>query len=216
MSSFDVSALEKLQAKWKGMRTREGEYARAKAGATILCPYLASPPSVVDAVLKLAQVKLSENSFSLFYDLGCGEGNVLVGVAKALEKIDVQSCHFVGIDIDSTLCATARRRVLEAGLQEKVEIRQQDLATITSFTSYTGKDHTVDKVILPSVIFVFLVPSCLEILSKVLFKDLPQGTYLILYKFPLPSSDGWHPVATVTVDDAVKKGAKSEVFLYIV
>ena len=66
----------------------------------------------------------------------------------------------------------------------------------------------------PRVLFIFLVPSCLTVLSIGLLRSLPTGTLLLLYKFPLPEADGWVPVEQRTVDDAVKPGAKALVFLY--
>ena len=269
LMNFDTNALTKLQATWKGKRTREGEYARAKAGATILCPYLASPQSVIEAVSNILHEKLVNSGPVLFFDLGCGEGNVLIGVAKEVgtaSSIDAtqpkkyaQACHFIGIDIDGTLCATARRRAVEAGVEDIVEIRQQDLASITT-AEFTVTTATTESCVtsaaaslthqqqqegamvaesakvkddasspgtatylpvpeIPSapdlVVFVFLVPSCLEVLSKSLFSAFPAGTYLILYKFPLLENDGWQPVKTMVVDDALKKEELAKVFLYV-
>ena len=73
--------ISKLQALFRGKVAREGEYKRAKAGADILCPFLASPPSVVAAILQLSNGQLGKDS--LFYDLGCGDGQILTGVAAA-------------------------------------------------------------------------------------------------------------------------------------
>ena len=247
---FDGGALIKLQAKWKGRRTREGEYARAKAGAAIICPHLASPPSVIEAVLDLAKDELGPSS--LFYDLGCGDGTVVLGIAKAT------SCDCVGIDIDPTLCATARRRAAEAGggVAERVLVRQLDLASLTTLAGAPCPPTTTDSHALcspytasasasasgngngsgnrapapatvtaaavsgseatrvPRVIFIFLVPSCLAVLSVGLLRTLARGTMLLLYKFPLPVADGWVPTEKRTVDDAVKPGTQAQVFLY--
>ncbi len=61
-----------------------------------------------------------------------------------------------------------------------------------------------------------LVPSCLMVLSKSIFRRLKTGTFLMLYKFPLPTEDGWTPITEMIVDDAIKAGAQASVFLYIV
>jgi SAM-dependent methyltransferase len=194
--SMDSLGISKLQALFRGKTTRKGEYKRAKEGATVLCPFLASPPSVLDAVLKLTDKKL--NSDSSFYDLGCGDGQILIGVAK------MTNARCVGIDISEILCATARRRAREAGVEDRVNVRVGDLAEL----SLDDEE--------PTALFAFLVPSCLMVLSKSIFRRLKTGTFLILYKFPLPTEDGWTPITEMIVDDAVKAGAQASVFLYIV
>ena len=177
--------ISKLQALMRGKKTSEGEYSRAKAGATILCPHYASPPSVIEAILSLVGNKL-DDADSLFYDLGCGDGTVLIGVASALHNT---TC--IGIDVDATLCATARRKrsEVETNISDRITIRQEDLAQF-SFSSNDEGD-CIKNGASPSVVFAFLVPSCLKILSGTILKDLEKGTILLSYKFPLPEVDGW-------------------------
>ena len=52
--------------------------------------FVATPPEVVDEMLKLADVKKSD----LLYDLGCGDGIIVVTAAKKI------GCKAVGYDID--------------------------------------------------------------------------------------------------------------------
>jgi SAM-dependent methyltransferase len=213
MSSFDNDSLSKLQALFRGRKTRDGAYKRAKEGGTILCPFLASPPSVLEATLSLTSVRWQTGSAlegsalnpsldrglgpeSVFFDLGCGDGTMLIGIALAT------GAKCIGVEIDNTLCRTARRRAAEAGVGDIVDVQECDLAAFT-FGSTT-----------PTVVFAFLVPSCLTVLSRVLFRSLAPGTLLILYKFPLPADDGWVALKEVEVEDAVKAGAKTTVFLY--
>ena len=211
MPGFDSDALSKLQAVLRGRRTRNGAYKRAKEGATILCPFLASPPSVLQAVLSLTNATTSTdthtdlnklNSSSVFYDLGCGDGTVLIGIAKAT------GAKCIGVEIDETLCLTAQRKAAEAGVGDHVEVRQGDLATFSLRDEATASQ--------PIVIFAFLVPSCLDVLSQSIFKHLASGTVLLLYKFPLHVKHGWVIQREVVVADAVKMGAEAIVFMYIV
>jgi len=194
-----AKGISKFQALFRGKVTREGEYKRAKMGADILCPFLSSPPSVITAILQHANGKLGK--YSILYDLGCGDGQVLIGVAAAT------GAKCIGVDISDFLCATARRKSLEASVGSLVEVWRCDLST---FSFNFDRDGT------PTAVFAFLVPSCLQVLSKGLFKTLPKGTLLFLYKFPLPLQDGWTPFAEATVDDAVKQGSLATLFCYLV
>ena len=52
--------------------------------------YVPTPPKVVKEMLRLAEVKKSD----LVYDLGCGDGRIVVMAAKQY------GCHAMGFDID--------------------------------------------------------------------------------------------------------------------
>ena len=52
-------------------------------------------------------------------DIGCGSGGITVSLAK-----DYGAKSVVGIDVEATVCDTARRRVIEADLNEHIDIRQ--------------------------------------------------------------------------------------------
>ncbi|HXJ44144.1 MAG TPA: hypothetical protein VNH18_32960, partial [Bryobacteraceae bacterium] len=53
-------------------------------------PYVTSPPQIVDAMLRLAQVKSNDT----VYDLGCGDGRIVISAA---EKYGARG---VGIDLN--------------------------------------------------------------------------------------------------------------------
>jgi triacylglycerol lipase len=80
-------------------------------------PYVPTPPEVVDAMLKLADVKTGD----VVYDLGCGDGRVVVTAAK--EK----GARGVGIDIDQERINEATENAEKAGVADRVEFRRQDL-----------------------------------------------------------------------------------------
>jgi len=104
------------------------------------------------------------------------------------------------VEIDELLCQTAVRRAREAGVSHLVEVRAGDVAE-ASFRD-------------ASVVVVFLVPSCLAALSPLLKEQCAPGTRVVAYKFPLPSTGGWTPLATAVTDDVVKKGAETNLYLY--
>jgi SAM-dependent methyltransferase len=101
-----------------------------------LAPFDPTPNEVVDRMMLLARLKNSD----VVYDLGCGDGRVVVAAAK---KYGV---HAVGFEIDPGLAKLARENVRRAGLEKLVEIRQQDFLTadlspasvVTLYLSFDG------------------------------------------------------------------------------
>ena len=79
--------------------------------------WVPTPPAVVDAMLKLADVKPGDT----VYDLGCGDGVI---VATAAQKYGARA---VGIDIDPQRVKEATERAQKMGVSDKVQIRQGDL-----------------------------------------------------------------------------------------
>src|SRR6185295_320749 len=63
-----------------------------------LSPYVASPPRVVDRMLDMASIRPGET----LYDLGCGDGRVLIA---AVEKYKAKA---VGVEIDPKVADRAR------------------------------------------------------------------------------------------------------------
>src|SRR3546814_3843800 len=68
-------------------------------------------------MLKLAEVKKGD----VLYDLGSGDSRIPITAAKTY------GIRAVGIDIDPERIAEARANVKEAGVTDKVTIRQADL-----------------------------------------------------------------------------------------
>jgi SAM-dependent methyltransferase len=80
-------------------------------------PYVATPPAVVDEMLRLAQVKPHD----IVYDLGSGDGRVVITAAK---KFGAQA---VGVEIDPRMVALSRAHASRAGVASRVRILQQDM-----------------------------------------------------------------------------------------
>ena len=84
-----------------------------------LAPFDPTPQEVVERMLALARVKTGD----VLYDLGAGDGRVVITAAK---KYGVKA---VGFEIDPGLVKLARENTRKQGLQSLVEIRQQDFLT---------------------------------------------------------------------------------------
>src|SRR5206468_4662029 len=80
--------------------------------------YVPTRQSVVDAMLKVANVKAGD----VVYDLGCGDGRIVVTAAKL-------GARGIGIDIDPQRVKEANENVTRNGVADRVKILNQDLFT---------------------------------------------------------------------------------------
>ena len=93
------------------------------AGAVAKAPdviYLPTPQAVVDKMLELAEVKPGD----VVYDLGCGDGRIVVTAAK---KYGVKA---VGFDIDPQRVKEARENARASGVEHLVRIEEADIFTL--------------------------------------------------------------------------------------
>ena len=136
--------------------------------------WVPTPPAVVDAMLKLADVKPTD----VVYDLGCGDGVI---VATAAQKYGARA---VGIDIDPVRVKEATERAQKMGVSDKVEIRQGDLFEAEI------KDATV--------VTLYLLQSLNMKLMPKLKKELKPGTRVVSQSFSM--GEEWPPEKTIDVD----------------
>ena len=79
--------------------------------------FVPSPPGVVAKMLDMAGVGKAD----VVYDLGCGDGRVVVAAAKKY------GARGVGIELDATLVRQAREEAHKQGVQGLVTIKEGDL-----------------------------------------------------------------------------------------
>lgn len=135
-------------------------------------PYVPTTQEVVDAMLSLA--KVSKND--VVYDLGCGDGRIVVTAAKKYGATGV------GIDIDPQRIKEANENARKSQVTDKVRFIQQDL-----FESDFSKASVVTLYLLPSV--------NLKLRPKLM--QLKPGTRIVSHAFDMGD---WKPEKTVNVD----------------
>ena len=106
-----VASIAVLTAmRWHSVQAQEGK----------IVPYVPTPQEVVDRMLELAQVKKGD----VVYDLGSGDGRIVVTAAK---KYGVKA---IGFEIDPQRIKESHENIKKAGVENLVEIRQQDIRTV--------------------------------------------------------------------------------------
>jgi len=137
-------------------------------------PYVPTPKKVVNRMLEMAEVDSSD----LVYDLGSGDGRIVIQAAKRY------GARGVGIEIDPDLVRKARQNAKEAGVSDLVEFRQADLFE-TDFSKAT-------------VVTMYLLPSVNKKLRPQLFEQLKPGTPIVSHDFDMGA---WEPEQTVDLDN---------------
>src|SRR3546814_486379 len=80
-------------------------------------PYVPTRPAVVDAMLKIADVKQGD----VVYDLGCGDGRIVIAAAQKYGATGK------GFDIDPQRISEANENAKNAGVSDKVSFTNADL-----------------------------------------------------------------------------------------
>jgi SAM-dependent methyltransferase len=130
---------------------------------------------VVMAMLKLAGVGKDD----VVYDLGCGDGKIVVAAAKQF------GARGVGIDIDPQRVKEANAAVKAAGVIDRVRIIEGNIFD----PSIPIKDATV--------VTLYLLPSLNEKLRPRLQSELRPGTRVVSNSFNMGAA--WPPEKTQVV-----------------
>lgn len=139
-----------------------------------LAPFDPTPQEVVERMLALANVK----SGDVLYDLGAGDGRVVITAAK---KYGIRA---VGVEIDPGLAKLARENARQQGVEQLVEIRQQDFLT----ADLSGA----------SVVTLYLSYDGNLALRPQLIKQLKPGARVVSYTFDMGE---WQPKISETYRD---------------
>ncbi len=122
--------------------------------------FVATPQELVDKMLKMVKVKKTD----LLYDLGCGDGRIVVTAAKKY------GCKAVGFDVDPLRIKESRQRVKESKVGHLVKIEQKDI-----FKLDLSKANVITLYLLPSL-NVKLIPQ---------LEKLKPGSRIVSHDFDM-------------------------------
>ena len=124
-------------------------------------PWWRTNKKTARAICELAEITMSD----LVYDLGCGDGTLIITAAKEY------NASAVGIEIDPLRYWIAKTRVWFNNLFDRVEVIQEYF-----FKTDLSK---------ATVIVVYLVPKALNLLLPKFKKELKKGTRIVSYRYEL-------------------------------
>jgi SAM-dependent methyltransferase len=152
--------------------------------------FVPTPNAVVDKMLEMAEIKPGD----VVYDLGCGDGRIVVAAAK---KYGVKA---VGFDINPQRVQESLENVKTNHVEKLVTIKEADI-----FTLDLSEANVVTLYLLPDL-NVKLMPQ----LAK-----LKPGSRIVSHDFDMR---GAKPVdvQTVTVKDDVSQGSEHTVYKWVV
>jgi hypothetical protein len=149
-------------------------------------PYVPTPDAVVARMLEVAKVGPND----LLYDLGSGDGRIVVTAAKKY------GTRGVGYDLNPKRIEESNENARKAGVTDRVRFVKQDLfeADLSGAT----------------VVTLYLLPNVNLKLRPKLLKDLAPGTRVVSHNYGMGD---WEPVS---VDEIDVGGAKHFVYYWVV
>mmetsp|Transcript_30361 Transcript_30361/g.29007 ORF Transcript_30361/g.29007 Transcript_30361/m.29007 type:complete len:178 (-) Transcript_30361:298-831(-) len=146
-----------------------------------LAPFNPINVSALTIAFEMLQIeKLSEGS--ILYDLGCGDGRVLVEACKMNGLL-----RAIGVEYDLSLYIRAAENIRKNGFDSRAIVIHDNVLNI-SF-----KDA--------SAIFVYLVPEGIKAILEVLLEALGKNVLIVTYVFSIPNIK---PVKTILYKESTK------------
>ncbi|MDH4196144.1 MAG: class I SAM-dependent methyltransferase [Candidatus Aminicenantes bacterium] len=152
-----------------------------------LAPFVATPMDVATRMFELAKLTKAD----VVYDLGCGDGRLVVVAAVAY------GARGVGVDIDPLRIEEARIQAKKAGVEALVEFRVED-AMKTDLREAT-------------VLALYLLPESNKLLRPKLERELRPGATVVCHDYPIPGWDEKRTSAETLWDGA---GNKHTIIVY--
>ena len=153
-----------------------------------IAPFVPSPISVIQFMLKLADLKAGE----IIFDLGAGDGRTVMMAAKAF------GARAVGVELREDLAKKALSTIHVKALADKVTIVNGDMFNV----NLTSAD----------VVFLYLTTSANEKIKPKLETELKKGVRVVSHDYEIV---GWKPVKVENFCENPKLGYPSHtIYLY--
>lgn len=139
----------------------------ALAAVELDVPYVETPPEVVSAMVRLAEIGPGD----VVYDLGCGDGRLLIGALT-----EGRAKRGVGVDLDPRRVRESQAAAEAAGVAERAVFRVQDV--------FETDLHEAD------VVMFYLLSSVNVRLRPRFLEQLQPGARLVSHAFGMGD---WRP-----------------------
>ncbi|RLG77655.1 MAG: SAM-dependent methyltransferase [Thermoprotei archaeon] len=138
----------------------------------IRVPWVPTREELLDYIMNLAKVRRGD----VFYDLGCGDGRVVIRAIKE------GASRGVCVELNTSLLEKARENAKSEGIEDLIEFVNED------FFNVDLSDATV--------VYMYLLTSVNRALKPKLERELREGTRVVTLDFEIP---GWRPIQVVKV-----------------
>jgi cyclopropane fatty-acyl-phospholipid synthase-like methyltransferase len=153
----------------------------------ILAPFVPTPQDVVERMLQIADVA----SRDIVYDLGCGDGRVVITAAKEY------GARGVGVDIEPHWVAESQSNAKNVGVEHLVMFHLEDALSVDLSRA--------------TVVALYLMHWSTLKLFPIIKSRVKPGTRIVSHNF---SMGDWPPAKTEKFTDA--SGAVHTLYLWIV
>lgn len=153
-----------------------------------LAPFVPTPLEVLEVVLEAARFKPGDK----FYDLGCGDGRIVVEAAN--RYLDIVG---VGVEMNAERAKISREVAKARNVEERVTIIEGLIQDV----------NLADA----DVIFAYLLTESNKKLRPQIIRDLKPGARVVTHDFPMP---GWKPYFEREIPPIVENGRPHWVFAY--
>ena len=168
-----------------GQKTADDTKKQDLSARTPDCVYVGTPYDVIDRMLEMASIRKGD----LVYDLGCGDGRIVVAAARRF------GCRGVGYDISPQRVEESLENVQKNRVDRLVTIEEQDIFQLDLRQA--------------NVIMLYLLPEMnLRLLPQL--KQLKPGTRIVAHDYGI---EGIRPDRTVTMT-SLEDGVKHYVYLF--
>ena len=153
-----------------------------------IAPFVPSSQTVVEFMLKMAELRAGE----VLFDMGSGDGRTVIMAAKTF------GARGVGIELREDLAKKAMGNIHECGLDDRVTIMNDDMFNV----NLTSAD----------VVYLYLTTSANEKIKPNLERDLKKGARVVSHDYEII---GWRPVKVDSFCENPKLGYPSHtIYLY--
>lgn len=151
----------------------------------IRVPWVPTREEFIEQALDLAQV----GSADVLYDLGCGDGRIVIAAAKRGAKA-------VCIELNPDLISRAIENARKAGVEHMISFIQEDFMKVDLSEA--------------TVVYMYLLTSVNEMLKPKLAKELRKGARIVSLDFAI---SGWKEAKVLRVSSPARTGVY---YLYII
>jgi len=179
LAAFGVLAVLALSGPALAAEADKSAQEKPKHIRTADCVYVPTPNDVVEKMLEMVRVKKSD----LLYDLGCGDGRIVVMAAKK------HGCKAVGYEIVPELVEKGRKIIEKRKVEHLAKIKQEDIFKLDLSE--------------PSVVTLYLLPNMNIKLIPQLMK-LKPGARIVAHDYPIGGIKADKSVTMTSNEDNVK------------